>query len=121
MSQRILDQVNNVLTTADATQTTTLTYAIPSGASFYAEIVAVGRNTSTGDTVVAKKAQGGRNVAGTVTLISSIVNIVTLAADVSLSTAAFTMVASSGNLLVKVTGVVATNIEWFTQLTISIN
>lgn len=121
MSQRTQDQVNNVLTTTDATLTAAITYTIPSGSAGYVEATVIGRKISDSSTVVNKKCQAVKNVGGTASLIGSVGTILTLAADVSLSSSVVAIAVSSGNVLVNITGVAATTIEWFVELTVNLN
>lgn len=121
MSQRTIDKVTEVVTTSNATQTTLITYPIPSGASISAECTVVGRDTSNGDTITTAQKATAKNVSGTASLVGSVLNMVALTADTLLSTASVTMTISGTNLLVRVTGVLSKGIEWFGELKVWIN
>ena len=105
-----INKLENSLNTTDATVTTILTVTIPSGHSIAGKVVVVSRNTSTGATKDFQSGIVAKNVSGTVTTGSSFSNLL---ADEATSVS----ITNSGNdMLIRVTGIAATNIDWFAEI-----
>lgn len=122
MSANTIDRISGIITTTDATQTILSDYGdLPDDCAFSADITVVARDTSSGDAVVFRKAVGGKKVGSTVSIIGSVLDIITAEKDLSLFLSDCTVIISSGNLQVKVTGIVSTSIEWMAYGIIAIN
>ena len=119
-SLRTISRKSGIVTTTDGTQTVLLSFPIPTGAvcSIDANVVA---RSSTGDGARVEKTQTFRNVGGTITAIGALLDIVALVTDVSLIGVAVTMAVNGTSVEVKVTGLIATTIDWFTEITAYIN
>lgn len=107
-------------TTTDATaNVTVLTYAIPSGNSGMYMACISGRNTSTNHATALQLIFGAENVGGTVTVNGTpqlILNVANGSNAAMNTVGAPTAAGSSGNLLIRVTGIAATNILWTAKL-----
>lgn len=113
MAQQIIDRVALLGTTTDGTTAIVLgTYTLTSGVSYMATIRIVGKDGS-GNTVICSQATAAKNVAGTSTLIGSIVNLVAINGDAAIVASVCTFDISAGTLRAKVTGIVATTINWY--------
>lgn len=115
MSLRAIDSQTAVVTTTDATVTTILSWTIPDGSSAYVEATIIGRDSS-GNTTIKKIAACVKRNSGNASMVSSVQIIVPLVADVALLTVVATLDVSSPSVRVRVTGVIATTIEWFCEL-----
>ena len=121
---RVYDLAEGVVSTTDATVTTIITYAIPSGTSAFVKVFATGRktNATVGDTIAATVTYGVKNLAGTASIVGGApVNAVAKQTDASLAAATIAVVASGGNILVQVTGVAANNVDWEARLEVALN
>jgi len=101
-------------TTTDIVTTTVLTYPIPNntGGVFVAKVT--GRNTSTNATANAILQFGAQNVAGTAAVVGTPQATLSVAngSDASMNTVVVAVSASAGNILVRVTGLALTTIQW---------
>jgi hypothetical protein len=104
----------DVVTTTDATPTVSAatSYVVPAGVGGYCELTALLRNTSTGAAAVIKVSRSFRQVTGTLTLLGTLISLVAAAGDAGLLTAVLDFTSSGTTFQPRVTGVVATNIEW---------
>jgi hypothetical protein len=109
--------LSDVLTTTDATVTASAacTAAIPSGAVGFLELTVTARNTTTGAGATIRMMQAFKNVSATLTLATA-VTVIALNGDATFVAALLatpvTFVVSGTSVQPKVTGVIATNIEW---------
>lgn len=110
--------VTDVIATTDATVTASApcTVVIPTGACGYVEMTLTARNTTTGKGAMIRTVQGFQNVAGTLTLAAALGAAVALNGDATfIATLPATMASfavSGTSVQPKVTGVIATNIEF---------
>jgi hypothetical protein len=101
--------VEATLRTLDATETAIATIAIPLNSAYLAELCLVGRK-SDGSAVTAFKVDAAvRRAAGDVVIGDQ---AQTYAGNTELGTTAVVFAVSGGNLLINVTGVAATTIDW---------
>jgi hypothetical protein len=121
MTQRTIDDIIAITTTTNATPVAIVTYALPSGSAAYVDAVISLRNTGNGDGAALRISRCVKNVSGTASTIGSVNNIVTLTADTSLTLASATIAVSGASVVVNVTGVAATNIEWMSNVSVWIN
>lgn len=99
------------VSTSDATVTTIATIATSSNEFGVIEVTLVGhRTTSDGHGITGKKIVRYRNIAGTIT-VGSITSLLTDELT-GLTTATWTITSSGSNILIRVTGEAATNIDW---------
>jgi hypothetical protein len=121
MSNRFIQNpwLSDVLTTTDATPTVSgpTSFTIPSGSQGYVEMVVNARITSTNVGGVAKLARPFQNPSGTLALVGAgLITIVgtagALVGDATITTAVGTFVVSGNIIQPRVTGIIATNIEW---------
>ncbi len=108
-SNRKYNRAQASVTTTDATVTTVITIAVPTGHSIMGRIMAVSRNTANGNTNGFTGIISEKNPSGTASGAGNI-NSTSLLADDAVG--GITLVGSSGNLLIKVTGVAATTYDW---------
>lgn len=106
------------ITTANATQTTCLTYAVASNQSGVFMAVVTARNTSTNHAAATVIMFGAENVAGTVAIDGTAQNILTVAngSNAAMNTVSVAVSGSTSNIIVQVTGIAATNIQWTVKL-----
>lgn len=109
----------DVIPTTDATPTpsTVSNFAVPSGATGFVDCNISLKNTSTGDSAMIRMTQAFKNVAGSISLVGVLTSLVGGTAglaigDAGLTTAVALFEVVSGNLRPKVTGILATNIQW---------
>jgi hypothetical protein len=121
MSNRFIQNpwLSDVLTTTDATPTvsTKTAFTVPSGSQGYVEMVVNARITGTNAGGVARLARPFQNPSGTLALVGAgLITIVgtagALVGDATITTAVGTFVTSGNIVQPRVTGIVATNIEW---------
>ena len=120
MSQRQISfpWVSDVITTTDATVTSSAacTMAIPSNACGFLEMTLTARNTATGKGGMIRTIQSFQNIAGVLTLAITLAVPVALNGDAvfiaTLPATVASFTASGTSVVPKVTGVIATNIEW---------
>ena len=125
MSVRIIDWKSGVATTTDAATPATICESdnIPTGATATVDVYIQGRDAA-GNIASTSFQHRARNVGGTLTLVGSITNLVTMAlgSDAALSTAAASITSVAGpKLRLQVNGVVATTIEWFGDVRVRVN
>ena len=121
MGQRINSRQQGLVSTTNATQTMLDTVAIPLGSVASIESDIVIRNTTNGDSARVKKTATYKNVAGTVTIIGSVIDLVALSTDVSLIGIVVAFGISGTNVQALVTGLLATNVDWQSDTLIRIN
>lgn len=122
MAQRIIQKIQSVQSTTDAATTTTIgSFTVPSNGSYHIEARVTGRNTANGDTVSAVVAGRFKRVSGTLSIIGTILSISALGGDAGLTTCVVSIDTNSDDIRVRATGVIATTIEWFTDMQIWIN
>lgn len=107
-------------TSSGTTPLDLVTWAIPSGSSVSVEVVATGRDTTTGDTVSRRVATSAKNVAGVAGMIGAVATLLTVS-DAALATATLTVAASGGNLTVSVTGVLTKTLDWEARVIVQVN
>jgi hypothetical protein len=121
MSSRFVQNpwLTDVLTTANATPTVSAatSFTPPSGASGYVEMLAQARNTATNVGGTAKVGRTFQTPGGVLALTGSLLVLVggalgVLVGDATIVTALADFALSGGILQPRVTGILATNIEW---------
>lgn len=119
MALKTIDRIQGTVSTTDAATTTTVvSYTVAGNAAFHAEAVVIGRNTSNGDMTSARLVAKLSRVSGTLSGIGSVLSVVTLGGAVGLATCTATIDVSGDTIRVRVTGVVATTIEWYSDMII---
>lgn len=127
MAQQKLNVIKQGIgTTTDGTTWVALTGAvvtIPDGAVTRVSAWVLGRNTATGAVANAEGRQRGKRVSGTLSLVGSLIDLVTmiLGSDAALNTSDYRITVSGTTLTLEVKGVAATTIEWQGELTCEIN
>jgi hypothetical protein len=129
MSQRFVQNpwLTDVVTTTDATPTVSAatSYSIPSGASGYVEMLVQARNTATNVGAAAKVARTFQTPGGVLALTGALVTLVgtagALIGDATLTTALISLTSSGVIVQPRVTGIIATNIEWLLDVRYWIN
>lgn len=122
MAQRIRERIQDVQSTTDAATTVTIAnYTVPANASFYAECVYVGRDTTTGDTVSGRIAARFTRIAGVLAIVGTTLTLVALGGSAALATVLVVMDASGDAVRVRANGVIAKTIEFQSDLQIWIN
>lgn len=103
--------LSDVVSTTDATPTvsTACSYVVPSGSFGYVDMNLILKASAT--VAVASVRVPFRNVAGTLTLLTAI-NLSALGGDAGLLTAALDATTSGTTIQPRVTGIVATSLEW---------
>jgi stage III sporulation protein SpoIIIAA len=126
MSQRSALILTDVINTTNATPTasTTATYTPPAASGGYIEITATARissgaNVNNSGTVKSSFSFG--NNAGTVTVGTANAIVPNTNSQTGLTTIALTCPVVGGVLTPTVTGVAATNIEWFLEVAVYAN
>ncbi len=101
------------VTTVDATANVTiLTYNIPSNTGICARVMVNARNTTTNRTASFITVFGAQNQAGVAAIIGAAVAQLAVS-DGAMSTASLSLPAfTGGQVLIQVTGIAATNIQW---------
>lgn len=119
-AQRIKDAFNGVATTTDATVTTLASITLSANGTYHIFGTVVSRNTSSGVSGSTLMCFGTfKRVAGTTTSVS--LPAITLAANEVGSWAVATPVAidnSGDTIRIRITGIVATTIDWIGDFTI---
>lgn len=106
------EQWSETVNTTDATVTTIFTYPIPTGQKLKI-IYDISAVDSSNNVAGGIKQNVIKNIAGTLSKVAATDNnIVALFSDVALSGVLFNTVISGTNLLIQVTGILATNITW---------
>lgn len=119
---RTTDWVVGELTTTDATATTALSYTIPqNGVAFHVEATVVGKDTATNDAIISRKVAAGKRQTGTTAIIGAVVNVWGNITEDPLSTTSVTLTTTTTDVLVVVTGKLATTIDWHVELKIIMN
>jgi hypothetical protein len=110
-------------TTDAVTWTTIAYYPLDTNASFVLDHIWVLGKDAAGNTASAIGTTRGKRVAGVVTIIGSLVDIVTMivGSDAALNTSLYRINISSNDVQLQVKGVAATTIEWFGGFTIKIH
>lgn len=101
--------------TTNATPTTIATIAIPDESAGIIEVYIIGREIGTAGKITGKKTVGYAKDGGTLTL-DAITDILPTTATGTISTASWTITTSSNNIIIQVTGVAATTINWKTPV-----
>jgi hypothetical protein len=112
-------QTNTVATT-NATVTTIATIPLPTSGG-YATVTVDMTGKSTNDYYRGIKTILIYNNAGTLSVVGAIADMITPVSTVALATATFSITTSGTNILVRVTGVAATNISWLGIVKYKIN
>lgn len=114
---RIINRVNGIVSTTDATQTVVTSFVLPSSGVCQVEANIQGKDSSNNG-IVAKLEIATTSTTGTGTLIGSPTNVITALVSVALVGASVTADISTNTLRILVTGKLATSIDWFCDLTI---
>lgn len=117
---QVSDKTMSTVQTTDSTQTTIATLAIPNGSSGLIEAFIIARDGN-GATAAWNVLQAFKNVSNTVSLVGSLGSIYVPTPDAGIATASVTVTASGSNVLVKVTGIIASNIAWQVFTNVYIN
>lgn len=106
------------VTTTDATPTTLLSYALPTGLAAVYLAMVTARNTTTNKSANTVIAFGAQNLAGTAAILGTPTNVLTVAngSDAAMNTVSVAITNSTGNVVVQGTGIAATNILWTVSL-----
>lgn len=104
------DMAAATVTTANATPTTILTYTPIDGATTYLRVYVAGKNGTTVGCAFQRGVTFRRN-GNTVTQIGSVVQVGTMQ-DAALNTTTVTFTTGTGTIIIQVTGVAATTIDW---------
>ena len=112
MALRIFDKIKALVQTTDATQTTLCSFTIPSNSSAVVRATISLRNTANNDTAAIMIVGTFKNNAGTVTLEGSVTSLLAIMGSAGLLTALSTMDVSGTNIRIRVTGIIATTIDW---------
>jgi hypothetical protein len=99
------------VSTANATPTTLVTYSVPASSTGVLTIDMSGMKSDGSGGITGKKVVRWKKVSGTLTL-GSITSLLADEVDAAISGATWTITTSSNNIIVQVTGVAATNIDW---------
>jgi hypothetical protein len=107
-----------VVTTANATITTLLTFALASNTGGVFQAYVSARNTATNRCASTIVGFGAQNLAGTAAVLGTPTASLTVAngSDAAMNTVAVTIDANLGNVRVRGTGIAATNIQWTASL-----
>lgn len=110
-------------TTDGTTWTTIAYYTLDTNASYTIDKIWVVGKDASGNTASANGVHRGKRVSGTITLIGSLVDIVTILAgsDVALNTSSYRININGNDIQLQVRGVAATTIEWFGGFDIKIH
>ena len=119
MATSATDQKTAITQTTNATPTNLLSYVQPnsSGAVIQVSLIAYdGSGNVKGWLLEAVT----KRVADSLSVIGSVQNLMTAQGDVGLATASATIVISGANVIVEVTGIAATTINWRVRVTIDL-
>lgn len=110
LGKNVIRFARGAVTTVDATPTTIVSFAIPSGFSCAFQVLVAGLDQATFDGCGGYTTALVKNIAGTASLIGvpDIIN----AREGSVITASFTTTCSGGNFIISAVGVAATTIKW---------
>lgn len=112
----LLDRVQNQLTTTDATATTILSYPIVQDSSSITLVLLTGRNTSSGKSYNASLFVGVHNIGGVTSVVGApalgLLGTLASGADATMVTCGCSISTSGANLVLKVSGILATSIQW---------
>jgi len=111
VSAQSYEQIRGSGTTVGTTPLILISWPIPSGRSVSAEVIATGRDTTSGDTVSRKVMTSAKNVTGVAALIGALATLLS-SSDLALATASVAVSGSGGSLVVTVTGVLTKTIDW---------
>lgn len=121
MGQKTIHRVAGEAQTAGAVAVTVASALVPTGCGVRAVAHCVGREIATGATHVSGRVAAAKDVAGALSAVGAVADLVAPIADAALATAAVTIDISGNTVRLRATGVLATNIEWFGELTLYIN
>lgn len=121
MALKTMDWKREIVSTSGLTTSTVTSYTVPNGSSVYMEATIIGRDTTTGDTVVVKLGAGAKRVAGTTALVGAVQNILPAQASATLAAVVLTIDVSTPDVRVRATGISLLTIEWQADLKIWIN
>lgn len=122
MSANTIDGIGGIIITTDDTQAILGNYQdLPNDCAFFADIKVVGRDMNSGDVTIFRKTASGKKVGSTVSFVGSVGDIVSPEKDLSLSSSSCDIIASAGDIQIKVTGIASTSIEWMISAIIVIN
>lgn len=105
--------------TVGALATTVASFDVTLNASQLVEASCIGR-TSAGNTTVHRKVAAVKDVAGTVTIVGSVINDVDVS-DAALAGVAVTLDVSGTTLRLRATGVAAQTITWVGDISVKVN
>ena len=122
MALKVVDNQRVVVTTTNATITTLLTIAVPTGSAIGGLIKIVVRDTTTtASSAFYMRQVLSTNTSGTAAIIGSVITLGTDVVAVALVTALVTISVTSGNLLIRGTGIAATTLEWQVDAYMNVN
>jgi flagellar hook-basal body complex protein FliE len=111
MARKVFDRYKGNLTTTDGTITTIATIPVANNSNSVINVHATGRNTSNQDSFYKQLTALFKNVSGTVSQVESSIESKHVR-DSGLSACVVSFEISSTNVLIRVTGVAATSIDW---------
>lgn len=117
MSQQRIERTVGVQTTTGAVTVVVCSVPLPDGCSVSASGVLVGRETTSAAAASIRKSALLKRVAGTASLVGSVLDTITGIADTALATASGTIAISGSSAELRVTGVVGQTVEWTGELT----
>lgn len=109
-----ISRSSSIVQTVGATAADLLTIPIPAGQRWAVVGTAIGSEAAPSSAILTVQ-QGAFNNAGTVVLVGSLATLFS-GVDVALTGASLAFVASSGNVILRATGVLAKTITWLGQV-----
>ena len=111
--QKQYPKVQGGIETTDATVTTLVSYTISSNSVGEVDFSLTGRDNVSGEIIHGRKVVKFKRVSGTLSVVSSIIDLITTTIDgTNMLTATWTVDVSGDDIRVRVTGVVGRTIHW---------
>lgn len=111
--QRIYPKIHCGVETTDATITTAISYTVSTNGVGEFDFTMIGRDNVSGELLHGRKVVKIKRVSGTLSVVSTIIDLITTTIDgINMATASWTIDISGDDIRVRVTGVVGRTIHW---------
>ena len=118
MASNVIDQKIATVQTTDATQTTCGTYTVPLATVINVTMYIEAYSAAAGDAKVFQLVGGIERIAGGAVVCGSILNLITAQGTAGATTWSVTADVSGNDLRVRVTGALATTINWMSRMVV---
>lgn len=113
IGQKTYQKIHGGVETTDATVTTLTSYTVSANSVGEVEFRLTARDNVSGEILQGRKVVKFKRVSGTLSIVSSVIDLITTTIDgTNMLTASWTLDVSSDDIRVRVTGVVGRTIHW---------